>query len=301
METRIKIRSKSYWDSPNPSYDRSSDLFTVILWCGGKFQKSDFGVYEGGHKMVFDFVPANEMSEKKLKLFSTKFGVVGDRSYFIQVGLSLRRLEGDDDVRIWAKSHLSEREFNVFVEVFNTFEPSSLSVEGSWVDLDESDSDNESGSKSGSESGGDSGSESGSESESEDNVVGVEGVTQEDNIVGVGSGIRSQNDVSETNLDVEDNLVGVNRGKGVHLSDAENSEGNEDSGHSTDWYDEFFDSDYDMRDASSDDDDALFFEHVDTGANGEDESESSDSDNEDVIVPSFVKDYISTYSLHHHI
>ncbi|GER39836.1 alpha/beta-Hydrolases superfamily protein [Striga asiatica] len=153
-------------------------------------------------------------------MFSTKFGVVGDRSYFIQVGLSLRRIEGDDDVRIWEKSHLSEREFNVFVEVFNTFEPSSLSVEGSWVDLDESDSDNESGSKSGSESGGDSG----SESESEDNVVGVEGVTQEDNIVGVGSGIRSQNDVSETNLDGEDNLVGVNRGKGVHLSDAENSE-----------------------------------------------------------------------------
>ncbi|CAA0819378.1 Unknown protein, partial [Striga hermonthica] len=211
------------------------------------------------------------------------------------VGLILIRIGGDDDIRIWANCYLSDRELTVFVEVFNTFEPSSLSIEGSWVDLDESDSDTGSGSESGSESG--------SDSESGDNVVGVECVTQENNLAGVGNGISSHNDVgddniagdgslagegtrsqydaTEDNLDGEGNLAGVDKGKGVHLSDAE---GNKDTEYSTDYYDEFFDSDYDMKDASSEDDDALFFDHVDASANGESESESIDSDNEDVVA-----------------
>ncbi|GER40469.1 sodium/potassium/calcium exchanger 1 [Striga asiatica] len=210
MVKSIRIRSKEYWDADILEYDRSGELLTVTMWCGGTFQTEGFVCYQGGSKMTFDFVHMGSLNNSTLKKIESKSG-----------------------------------------------------------------SESEGGSESVSECGSESGSESGAESENESEKNDKE---SEKSGKGNGSEGGKGGDCENENIEHESgNFVGEN----VEETENEQSEleRQEDE-------DDFLDSDYDFRNSSSDDDDALFSENVDAGASGgEDGDSSTDSDDGVVEVP----------------
>ncbi|GER47358.1 arginine/serine-rich zinc knuckle-containing protein 33 [Striga asiatica] len=212
------------------SVDRSSEFFTVTMWCGGTFQTEGFVCYKGGSKMTFDFVHMRSLNNSTLKKMFDKFGVVGSKKYFLLIGLGFKPLLDDEDIKIRALCHkYGCREMTLY-----------------------SGSESESGS----ESGNGNGAESENESEKNENKSGkVSGSESEKNKNESGKGNGSESgkggDCENENIKHESgNFVGENLDVEENENEQSELERQEDE-------DDFLDTDYDFRNSSSDDDDAL--------------------------------------------
>ncbi|KAL8511623.1 hypothetical protein ACS0TY_018142 [Phlomoides rotata] len=134
----VYIRKKGAMAWPHPKYDNKSNYITLILYFGGSFKNT---VYEGGDKLVFDWIKTNEFKFSDLVEFSAKAGVKGQNKYHIRLKSgSFKYVIDDEDLRVWANKFLDTREIHVYVEPFDGSENESETEAPNFLEI-ESDYD----------------------------------------------------------------------------------------------------------------------------------------------------------------
>ncbi|KAL8479665.1 hypothetical protein ACS0TY_026542 [Phlomoides rotata] len=130
----VYIRKKGAMAWPHPKYDNKSNYITLILYFGGSFKNT---VYEGGDKLVFDWIKTNEFKFSDLVEFSAKAGVKGQNKYHIRLKSgSFKYVIDDEDLRVWANKFLDTREIHVYVEPFDGSENESETEAPNFLEIE---------------------------------------------------------------------------------------------------------------------------------------------------------------------
>ncbi|KAK6137631.1 hypothetical protein DH2020_028557 [Rehmannia glutinosa] len=191
-----------------------------------------------------------------------KFGVRGNRRYHILVGLGFRLLTDDDDIRTWALTHVYARELHVYIDDYDYFDCSHVHDIGGWVSLEDDENS-------------DTSSEDYNDAESEDSP----------------SNEADRFDESQKEDDGDDGGDETSRGSDRDVIDNESFGGVEGDVISHEAWDDIegddalIDSEFEIEEESSeDDDDALFEDNVDQSQNESSDSLSGEDDLVDVSL-----------------